>query len=86
MQDHGLRKYKYEQSTGEEVEEEGINIKEVRMSPRSMTMTLTRLRNAEKFLKAGDKVKVTVRFRGREIVNADLAGKRLQEFAQRLQE
>ena len=38
-------------------------------------------RNAERFLKDGDKVKVSVRFRGREIVHAELADKRLGELA-----
>ncbi len=88
IMDYG--KYKYEQSKREREarkKQKVINIKEVRMSPKIDDHDFdVRLRNAEKFLKAGDKVKVTVRFRGREIVHADLAGKRLQEFAQRLQE
>ncbi len=51
-----------------------LTLKEVRMSPKIDTHDLQiKMRNAERFLKDGDKVKITVRFRGREIVHADMA-------------
>ena len=44
------------------------------------------MRAADRFLRAGDKVKVSVRFRGREIVHADLAKTKLDNLAVQLQE
>lgn len=59
-----------------------INLKEVRMSPKIDDHDFNvKLRQAEKFLKAGDKVKVSVRFRGREIVHTDIAKQKLIELA-----
>jgi len=88
IMDYG--KYKYEQSKKEREARKNqkvINIKEVRMSPKIDEHDFNvRVRNAERFLKAGDKVKVTVRFRGREIVHSGLARKRLMEFAKLLGE
>ncbi len=43
-------------------------------------------RAAEKFLQAGDKVKVSIRFRGREIVHSDLARAKLEQLADQLKE
>ena len=45
-----------------------------------------KVRAAERFLKAGDKVKVSVRFRGREIVHADLAKTKLTQLADLLKD
>ena len=50
-----------------------VEIKEIRMSPGIDTNDLNvKLRNAMKFLKDGDRVKVTVRFRGREMAHTDI--------------
>lgn len=45
-----------------------------------------RVNQAEKFLKAGDKVKATITFRGREIQHRDLAESLLMRMANDLQE
>ena len=45
-----------------------------------------RVRNAQRFLKAGDKVKATVMFRGREIQHSDLAERLLHQMATDLAE
>lgn len=45
-----------------------------------------KLKAAERFLKSGDKVKVTVRFRGREIVHSNLARTKLDSLATQLKE
>lgn len=45
-----------------------------------------RVRNAQRFLKSGDKVKATVMFRGREIQHSDLAKRLLQRMAKDLEE
>lgn len=53
-----------------------INVKEVRLSP---TIDLndfnTKLRNARKFLEKGDKVKASIRFKGRAITHKEIGQK-----------
>ncbi len=46
----------------------------------------TRLKNATKFLEKGDKVKVSVRFRGRAITHKDLGQKVLEQMAEATKE
>ncbi len=88
IMDYG--KHKYEQSKRDKVakkKQKVVTIKEVRMSPKIDEHDFdVKLRNAEKFLRSGDKVKVTVRFRGREIVHSDLARKKLAQMANRVNE
>ena len=43
-----------------------------------------KVKNAEKFLKDGDKVKVSVKFRGREIVHTDIAKELLVDLGERV--
>lgn len=60
-----------------------VSIKEVRVSPMMGDADFnTRLKNASKFLTKGDKVKVTVRFRGRAITHKDLGQKVLERMAE----
>ena len=50
-----------------------VEIKEIRMSPGIDTNDFnTKMRNALKFLKEGNRVKVTVRFRGREMAHTEI--------------
>lgn len=64
-----------------------ITIKEVRISPNIEEHDLNvKAKNAEKFLKEGDKVKVTVRFRGREADYSHFGNDLLKQFAEKLQE
>ncbi len=64
-----------------------INIKEVRFSPKIEDNDLNvKAKNAERFLKDGDKVKVTVRFRGREADYAHFGEELLKEIYEKLQE
>src|SRR5690554_1835129 len=74
IMDYG--KYRYEQSKRDKEarrKQKVVNIKEIRMSPKIDEHDFdVKLRAAERFLKSGDKVKVSVRFRGREIVHSDL--------------
>ena len=59
-----------------------VEIKEIRMSPSIDTNDLnTKVKNAVKFLQGGDRVKVSVRFRGREMAHTDLGEKLLLQFA-----
>src|SRR5690554_1807831 len=88
IMDYG--KHRYEQSKRDKIakkKQKVISIKEVRMSPKIDDHDFdVKVRAAERFLKAGDKVKVSVRFRGREIVHADLAKTKLTELANLLKE
>ena len=58
-----------------------VEIKEVRMSPNIDTNDFnTKVKNALKFLKDGNRVKVTVRFRGREMAHTSLGAELLARF------
>ena len=60
-----------------------VEIKEIRMSPSIDTNDLnTKIKNAQKFLKDGNRVKVSVRFRGREMAHTEIGEKLLMEFAE----
>ena len=60
-----------------------VEVKEIRMSPSIDTNDLnTKIKNAQKFLKEGNRVKVSVRFRGREMAHTNLGEKLLMEFAE----
>lgn len=85
-----LGKYKYEQSKRDRdsrKKQKVITVKELRMRPKIDAHDFeVKSKSARKFLIDGDKVKVSVRFRGREIVHHDLAQKKLQEMAEGLAE
>ena len=83
-------KYKFESSKREKETRKNqkiVNIKEVKLSANIDDHDLdTKLKNALKFLRAGDKLKVWLRFRGREITHASLGEKTLKKFAERIVE
>ena len=57
--------------------------KEIRMSPSIDTNDFnTKVKNAQKFLQDGNRVKVSVRFRGREMAHTNLGEKLLMDFAE----
>ena len=60
-----------------------VEIKEIRMSPGIDTNDLNvKMRNAMKFLKEGNRVKVTVRFRGREMAHTEIGEQLLIRFGE----
>ena len=64
-----------------------INIKEIRVSPSIEEHDINiKANNAKKFLKSGDKVKITVRFRGRESDYSYIGEKILDNFVEILKE
>lgn len=64
-----------------------IDIKEVRLSPNIDTNDLnTKVNQARKFLSKGDKVKVTLRFRGRELAHVNASKSILDDFAKMLED
>ena len=59
-----------------------VEIKEIRMSPSIDTNDFnTKAKSAQKFLADGNRVKVSVRFRGREMAHTNLGEKLLMDFA-----
>ena len=81
-------KYKYEQVRREKEakkKQHVIEVKEIRLSPNIDTNDLnTKVNNARKFLTQGDKVKITLRFRGREMAHMNQSKHILDDFAQAL--
>ena len=60
-----------------------VEIKEIRMSPSIDTNDLnTKIKAAQKFLSDGNRVKVSVRFRGREMAHTNIGEKLLMDFAE----
>lgn len=83
-------KYRYEQARKEKEarkKQKTIEIKEIRLSPNIDTNDLnTKINAAKKFLTKGDKVKVTLRFRGREMAHMNASKHILDDFAEALTE
>ncbi len=81
-------KYKYDQMRREKEakkKQKVIEIKEIRLSPNIDTNDLnTKINAARKFLTKGDRVKVTLRFRGREIAHMNNSKHILDDFAESL--
>ena len=81
-------KYKYEQTRKEKEarkKQKTVEIKEVRLSPNIDTNDLnTKINNAKKFISKGNKVKVTLRFRGREMAHVQQSKHILDDFAETL--
>ena len=81
-------KYKYEQTRKEKEarkKQKTVEIKEVRLSPNIDTNDLnTKINNAKKFISKGNKVKVTLRFRGREMAHVQQSRHILDDFAETL--
>ena len=78
-------KFRYEQARKEKEakkKQKVIDVKEIRLSPNIDTNDLnTKVNAAKKFLTKGDKVKVTLRFRGREMAHMNSSKHILDDFA-----
>ncbi len=83
-------KYRYELARKEKEakrKQKVIEIKEVRLSPNIDTNDLnTKMGAARRFLEKGDKVKVTLRFRGREMAHMSKSKYILDDFAESLKD
>ncbi len=81
-------KFKYEQTRKEKEakkKQRTIEIKEIRLSPNIDTNDLnTKVNAARKFITKGDRVKVTLRFRGREMTHMNNSKHILDDFAEAL--
>lgn len=84
LMDYG--KFRFEQTKREKEAKKNqhvVEIKEVRMSPSiDIGDFNVKLRNAQKFLSEGNRVKVTVRFRGREMAHTEIGKAQLLKFAE----
>lgn len=88
LMDYG--KYRFEQSKKEREfrkNQKVITVKEVRLSATIEDHDVdVKFKNAVKFLKEGNKVKVTIRFRGRQITHSEIGRQVMTEFADRIKE
>lgn len=88
VMDYG--KYKYEQSKREKEarkNQKTVTVKEVKVRPNIEEHDFqVKLKNARRFLENGDKVKLTVMFRGREITHPELGQRLLLRMAKELEE
>ena len=84
IMDYG--KFRFEQAKREKEARKNqrvVEIKEIRLTPNIDVGDLnTKVKNACRFLRDGDKVKVSVRFRGREVTHASLGQDLLHRFAE----
>ncbi len=84
LMDYG--KYRFEQAKRDKEARKNqhvVEIKEIRMSPGIDVGDFNvKLRNAQKFLAEGNRVKVTVRFRGREMAHTEIGRDLLLKFAE----
>ena len=83
-------KYKFEQSKKEKEakkKQKTLELKEIRITPNTEEHDFNfKLKNAKKFLQDGCKVKITVRFRGRELNYVKQGEALLNKFAEELSE
>jgi len=83
-------KFKYEQQKRESEarkKQKTIDVKEVKFRPNTDTHDYdVKMRNVTRFLEAGDKVKVTLRFRGREMAHQNLGRELLERVAEDIKE
>lgn len=80
-------KFKYDQqrkAREAKKKQKTVTLKEIRLSPKIDTHDFeTKLRNGRKFLEAGDKLKISIRFRGREMAYTNRGREVMLDFAQR---
>ena len=83
-------KYRYEQARKEKdakKKQKTVELKEIRLSPNIEANDLnTKMNAAKKFLAKGNKVKITLRFRGREMAHMTASKHILDDFAKALEE
>lgn len=88
IMDYG--KFRFEQAKKDKEAKKNqhiVEVKEIRMSPGIGENDFNvKLKNAQKFLREGDRVKVSVRFRGREMAHTEIGEKLLRNFAEKCSE
>ena len=86
--DYGKLKYENQKKKNEaRKKQKTIDVKEIKMRPNIDTHDYdVKMRSITRFLGDGDKVKVTLRFRGRELAHQDIAAKVLERVRDDLEE
>jgi len=80
-------KYRYQQAKKHSTKHKTITVKEVKVRPRINEHDLQfKMKNARKFLEHGNKVKITMQFRGREIVHKGIGQKVLDRMIEEISE
>src|SRR5215510_5030133 len=83
-------KYKYEEKKKQREakrKQTVVEVKEVKLRPKTDDHDLNvKVRHARKFLESGNKVEITVRFRGREITHPEIAQRQLEAFLIQLED
>lgn len=83
-------KFKYDQqrkAREAKKKQKVVNVKELRLSPKIDTHDFeTKLRNGRKFLENGDKLKISIRFRGREMAYTNQGREVMLDFAKRCED
>ncbi len=85
--DYGKFRYEQKRKKGQSAQKHHrvSKLKDLRLHPRTQEHDVNvRLKRAREFLERGDKVLITITFRGREMAHVDLGRKLLDEFAAKL--
>ena len=84
IMDYG--KFKYEQKKQTNVarkKQKVIEVKEIKMRPKTDTHDFeTKLKHVRRFIEEGNKARLTIRFRGRELAHPEVAAKQLDKMVQ----
>jgi translation initiation factor IF-3 len=88
IMDYGKYKYQKEQDRkAARKKQVNVNVREIKLRPKIGDHDFeTKKGHVERFLRGGDKVKVTIMFRGREVQHPDLGEKLLRRLAEDLEE
>jgi len=85
VMDYG--KYRYQQSKKHSSKQKTVTVKEVKVRPQISEHDLVfKIKNVKKFLEQGNKAKITMIFRGREIVHSSSARNILKRIAEEISE
>ena len=88
--DYGKYRYEQQKKQKEALKKQKANmseLKEFRLSPVIDVGDFeTKLRNATKYLEKGDRIKLTIRFKGRQMAHTELGNEVLERFASRVED
>ena len=88
IMDYGKFKYQAQKKAAEAKKKTAkVEIKEVKLRPKTEEHDFQfKLKNARRFLEAGNKVKVTIMFRGREVTHPDYGRRQLEKLVEELKD
>ncbi len=88
LMDHNKFKYDQQRKAREaKKKQKTVTVKEIRLSPKIDTHDFeTKLRNGRKFLEKGDKLKISIRFRGREMAYTNQGREVMLDFSKRCED